>query len=194
MHMINKKILSRIYGHGRGYAFSGKDFLDLGDRDTVDKTLSLLAKNGNIRRLDRGMYDYPRQNPELGGQLAPDMDQVARAIARKLGIRIQPHGAWAANLLGLSTQVPAQIIYITDGHPKKYHILNQVIAFKRSAPGKFQSDDDMVSMIAGALRYLGQKSINDEMLSRLSRLLAGHSQKRILSEVQNLEGWIGDLI
>jgi len=194
MQSIKKKLLDRIYGHGRGYAFTGKDFWHLSSPISVDKALSLLAREGVIRRLGRGLYDYPRVNPELGGPLTPDFHQVAQAIARKLGIRVQPDGAWASNLIGISTQVPAKIVYLTDGRPQKYRIGNQILDFRKAAPGKFRPRDPVVGLIASALRDLGPKAIDRPMLDRLSELLSGRNRRLVLRDAQYVEGWIGDII
>src|SRR5438309_147281 len=109
MQTVDARIISRIHGTGRGAAFTPNDFLDLGGRDAVDKSLSRLALKGTIRRLARGLYEYPRQHPELG-VLSPDVDKVAKALAGKDRIRLQPAGAYATNLLGLSEQVPAKVV------------------------------------------------------------------------------------
>lgn len=105
MQAIEQKILSRIYGRGRGWSFTKTDFVaDFGEAN-IHKALSALTQAGTIRRVCVGVYDYPRQS-ELLGQLSPDVDQVAQALARKFNWRIQPSGDTALNLLGLSTQVP----------------------------------------------------------------------------------------
>ena len=194
MQSVKDKVLARVYGHGRGRAFSNKDFLGLGDRAVVDKTLSLLARDGILRRLGRGLYDHPRSNPELGGKLGPDFEQVAKALARKLGVQIRPHGAWAASLLGLSSQVPARIVYVTDGHPKTYRFGRQAIVFRRNAPGKFRPADELVGLIAGALRELGPGAVDDELKARLRRLVAKRDPRTVSRDTRYLEGWIADLI
>ena len=109
------KVISRIRGTGMGWAFSPRDFLDLGERPTIDSALHRLVQQGKIRRIIRGIYDFPRASKFLKGPLSPDIDQVARALARKFRWRIQPSGATALNILGLSTQVPARIVYRSDG-------------------------------------------------------------------------------
>ena len=134
MQSIANKIISRIKRNGAGFSFTAKDFLDLGSRGAVDMALSTLARSGKIRRVSRGVYDYPRHSELLGGLLAPDFDQIAHAIARKTGIRIQPSGALAANLLGLSEQVPAKIVYLTDGRSRTIRIGSQTITFKQTSP------------------------------------------------------------
>lgn len=98
--------------------FSKNDFLDLGGDDTIRKVLSRQETKGTIRRVLRDLYDYPRSSKLLQEQMGPDLDQVARALARKFGWRIQPSENTALNLLGLSTQVPAQAVYLSDGPGK----------------------------------------------------------------------------
>ena len=100
---IENRILYRLRGTGGGLAFSPRDFLDFGSRPAVDSALHRLAQKGNIRRVIRGIYDYPHFSKFLGQHLSPDVDQVARALARKFRWRIQPSGATALNFLGLST-------------------------------------------------------------------------------------------
>src|ERR1700722_4225365 len=125
---------SRIEHFGSGKAFSAKDFLDIASRTTVDVTLASLTQDGKLRRIRRGLYDMPRVNPALGGKLSPDMDEAARAMARRQRWKIVPEGAWAANLLGLSTQVPAKITYLTDGPNKEVPIGRRSIYFKHARP------------------------------------------------------------
>jgi predicted transcriptional regulator of viral defense system len=112
---MRNQIVVRIDRFGDGKAFSAKDFLDIASRTTIDVTLANLTQTGKIRRIRRGLYDMPKVNPSLGGKLSPNIDEAARAIARRQRWKIVPEGAWAANLLGLSTQVPSKIIYLTDG-------------------------------------------------------------------------------
>ena len=114
MKRIEKQSVSRIYGKGRGWCLTPKDFLDIGSRSAVDSALSRLENKGTIRRLSRCLYDYPRKHPEIG-LLAPNVNTVAQALSNRDAARLQPSGAYAANLLGLSLQVPAKIIFLTDG-------------------------------------------------------------------------------
>ncbi len=111
---VEQKLLSRVYGNGRGWAFSQADFADLGTRPAIDSGLHRLEKERLIRRVIRGIYDYPRYSGVLKQTVAPDVDHVAQALARKFAWRIQPDGATAQNLLGLSTQVPAHMVYLSD--------------------------------------------------------------------------------
>ena len=118
MRDLTLKVLGRVKAGRPGAVFTTKAFGDLGKRASVDQALSRLARAGKIRRLSRGVYDFPKTHPALGS-LSPDPDAVAKAIADQAGYRLQPTPARAANALGLSSQVPAQIVYLTDGSSRK---------------------------------------------------------------------------
>jgi len=107
---IDSKVLSRIYGKKRGWVFTPIHFFDLGNRTAIDQSLGRLAKFGTIRRLARGLYDYPEKHTTLG-YLPPNYERIAQALAGRDSLKIQPSGAYAANLLGLSEQVPAKIVF-----------------------------------------------------------------------------------
>src|SRR5690554_1878145 len=108
MNNVENQIVNKIYGMGRGWAFSRKDFGLIGNANAIDQAFYRLAEKGTIRRLTRGLYDYPRYSRLLGETLGPDMDQAAHALARKFGWQIQVTGNAALNIMGLSTQVPTQ--------------------------------------------------------------------------------------
>ena len=190
MQSIQNKILARIRGRGRGCAFSSKDFLDLGNRNSVDKALSRLCTQGIIRRVSTGIYDFPRKDEELGGKLSPDIHQVAHAIARKNGVRIQPSGAQAANLLGISTQVPAQVVYLTNGKSRTVNVANRTLIFKRVEPREMQPGSDIGFLVTQALRYMGRDQVGKNVIDYLRRQLSDSDRKKLLKEAQYLEDWI----
>lgn len=133
MQSVETNILRKIYGHGRGWAFFQKDFSPLASREAVDLALHRLEKKGTIRRVLRGLYDYPRFSELLDQQLSPDIDQVACALARKFGWHIQPSGAAALNLMGLSTQVPGRYVYLSDGPARTYEVGKTELVFENTA-------------------------------------------------------------
>src|SRR5436305_379509 len=134
MTTVQEQILDRIRHQGRGKVFTTKDFFDLGSREAIDQALSRLAKAGDVQRLGRGLYHYPQRNLRLGIALPPDADEIAGALARRTGSRIAPSGAMAANRLGLSTQVPARPVYLTDGRTREVRVGNLVFVIKHVAP------------------------------------------------------------
>jgi len=190
MESVADKVLKRIQRKGRGFAFSGKDFLDLATRPSVDKALSALVQSGQIRRLVRGVYDYPRVNEKLGGELSPDYDQVAHAIARSTATRIEPSGNWAANLLGLTTQVPGKIVYRTNGTSRTYRIGGQTIAFQRAAPKELRAKSPIASIVISALRSLGRNRVDDKIIEHLRHRLSSPERKVLLRDARYSEDWI----
>ncbi|MGB9146659.1 MAG: DUF6088 family protein [Acidobacteriaceae bacterium] len=187
---IENKALYRIRGTGEGWAFSPRDFLDLGKRRTVDSALHRLVRKGSIRRVVRGVYDYPRFSEFLNQQLSPDGDQVARAIARKFRWRIQPSGATALNLLGLSTQVPARAVYLSDGPDRVYEIGNSTLAFEHTALKEAGVKLKESGLIVQALRSLGPERITPEVISKIRAWLPKPLRGRVLADTKTATGWI----
>ena len=190
MKSVADKILARLYRKGRTFAFAGVDFTDLGNRAAVDKALSFLVAQGKIRRLSRGLFDYPNYDDRLGGILAPSIHQVAKAIARKNGVNIQASGALAANILGLSTQVPAKSIYLTNGKSRLVKVGNRTIQFVRASPKKMQKGHELSILTANALRWLGKSNINDGVMNSLKRIMDDRARKRLLKDLRYAEDWI----
>ena len=194
MQSIHKQTLARIRGKGRGRAFSSKDFLELGDRNSVDKALSRLCAQGIIRRVATGIYDFPRKDEELGGKLSTDIHQVAQAIARKNGVRIQPSGALAANLLGLSMQVPAQVVYLTNGKSRTVYVANRTLIFKRVEPREMRPGSDIGILVTQALRHMGQNQIDKNVVDYLRRQLSDSDRKKLLKDARYMEDWIWEVV
>jgi len=193
MQSTTAKILARAYGHGKGYVFSAKDFVDLADRTSVDQALSRLCSRGTFRRIVRGVYDVPRDHPDFG-VLTPDIRQVAHAIARKDGMRIQPSGALAANLLGLSTQVPAKVVYLTNGKSRTIAIGNRTLVFKRIPPRELQSGKDTSVLVIQALRHLGKNDVIDQVVGHLRNRLSARDKIRLLKDARYTEDWIWEAV
>lgn len=187
---IGAKIISRIYGHGRGWVFSKKDLSDLGSRGAIDIALHRLADAGTIRRIARGLYDYPPYSELLKRQLSPDFDQAAKAFSRKYGWTICPDGETALNLLGLSTQVPARILYLSDGPSRRVEIGNQVIEFKNTALKEIQIKDEKSGLIVQALKSLGKERLDDRMAARIKGCLTEAERKRVLLNTKYMSDWI----
>src|ERR1035437_7320710 len=164
MQTMRDQIVARIERLGEGKAFSAKDFLDIASRGTIDMALTSLTRRGIIRRVRRGLYDMPKFNRALGGELSPDIDEEARAVARRQRWKIVPEGAWAANLLGLSTQVPAKIVYLTDGPNNEVPIGRRSIHFKHARPKAIAGLEGKYALVVQALRYLGKDGVGPRSL------------------------------
>ena len=187
---IENKALYRIRGKGEGWSFSPHDFLDMGNRRTVDSALHRLVQKGSIRRVFRGVYDYPRFSKFLNQQLSPDVDQVARAIARKFRWRIQPSGATALNLLGLSTQVPARAVYLSDGPDRVYEVGTSTLAFEHTALKEAGVKLKESGLIVQALRSLGPERITPEVISKIRAWLPKSLRAKVLADTKTATGWI----
>ena len=160
----------------------------------MNQALSRLVKAGQIRRLGRGLFDFPRINPRLGGELSPAPEFVAEAVARKRGGRITPSGAYAANALGLSTQVPAKVVYVTDASGGNVKVGKQIIAFRQVAAKRVAAKHKVSSTVFQALQYLGRDGVNDGVIKQLRANLSATEKKILLKESRYAVGWISDLV
>jgi hypothetical protein len=189
-----KTILRRIYGKGRGWAFSQKDLTDFGSRSALDVALHRLCAQGTIRRDLRGIYDYPRHSALLGEPLSPDIDQVAHALARKFGWRILPNGPSALNLMGLSTQVPAQYLYLSDGPDRSYRVGSTDLAFKQTALKEARFVLRESSVIVQGLKSLGQEALTVEIIAKIRDWLPPALRPKVLTDTRTATGWVYEVI
>lgn len=190
MKTVAGQILRRVRGRGRGTVFTPSDFLDLADRATgvVDQTLSRLARRGTIRRIGRGLYDYPRSNSRLG-VLSPAPDAVARAFARKTHSTLQVGGAQAANALGLSTQVPAHTIYLTDGPSRRITIGGSDIHLRHASPRNLIAAGTPAGTVVQALRYLGKDAV-PAVVDSVAPRLSPADRDRLVRAAPIASGWM----
>jgi len=188
------RVLSKIYGKGRGWAFSIIDFTAFGSRSAIDVTLHRLLKNGTIRRVIRGIYDYPPYSNMLQTELSPDIDQVARALARKFGWRVQPSGSAALNLLGLSTQVPSQWVYLSDGPTRSYNSAIHTITFKHTALKEARFRVRESTLIVQALKSLGRQRTTPEVIAKIRRQLDPKLHAKVLKDTKTATGWAYETI
>lgn len=187
---IESRILNRIYGKGRGWTFSPADFADLGTRSTIDSTLLRRSREGVIRRVIRGIYDYPRHSKALGGPASPNVDRVAHAMARKFGWRIQPDGATAQNLLGLSTQVPARVVYLSDGPDRLYALGKTPLQFEHTALKEAGFKLPESRLIVQALKAFGEDQITPKIIAHIRRQFPLALRRRILLDTKTATGWV----
>ena len=190
---IDRAMLARVKARGDGWVFSPTDFIDLGSRDAVDKALSRMAATGTIRRVVRGLYDVPQQHP-IVGMTAPSVDKVARALAGKAGMRLQPTGAYAANLLGLSDQVPAKVIFLTDGRSKRVRLGNLDIVLKQTSPRNMATAGRISGLVIQALRYIGKTHVNGDTVKRLDRKLSPDDRKQLSKDLAYAPAWVADIM
>ena len=191
---IADQILARIYGNGRGWVFSPKDFLDLARHEAARQTLARLAKEGTIRRLLRGVYDYPAFSTLLNAPASADPDAIARAIARAQGWTILPAGETALNLLGLSTQVPAQWQYFSDGPSKTYEWPGGKLGFKHRANKETTVLSPKTALLVQALKTLGEAHVNGSVIDRLGAKFDSKERARAVREAKYATSWVYEII
>ncbi len=190
MAELREKIEQRIEQMGQGWAFSRKDISDIAPSGPVGVVLSRLVACGMIRRIGRGLYDSPKKSELVDELLPPDIDQAAQAIARKHRWTITPDGATAANTLGLSQQVPAKIVYLSDGPSRQLKVGQQVISFRHASPKDLRMENYSSRLIAQAVRFLGKDNIDDNVLAKLRRIVPKKDRADFLRDAQYGTDWV----
>lgn len=183
------QVLQRIQSHEAGWVFTPADFVDLGSRDAVATALKRHKAAGTIRLLGRGLYDVPRQH-ELLGTLWPSIEQVAEAVARKDGLRLQPIGVYAANLLGLSEQVPAQAVYLTDGATRTVKVGPTQIVFKRTTPRQMAAAGRLSGLLIQGLRSMGVKHVMPKHIESLRSRIPAEERAKVLEDLALAPAWM----
>jgi uncharacterized protein DUF6088 len=186
---IQNKVLASILAGGKGCVSTPSDLLGVGSRAAVDQALSRLVRAGSIRRLGRGLYDLPRVHPTLG-PLSPSPDDVAKALARSGCSRLQVSGARAANLLGLSTQVPTKLVYATDGGSRRVRLGRQTIELRKAAPRRLAGAGTPAGTALQALRHLGPDGATDDVVAKLSGTLSAGDKAALKRLLPAAPAWL----
>lgn len=189
MNSVDNQIIQRIINRGRGAVFVPIEFLDLGSRPAVDIVLHRLVRKGTIRRLARGIYDFPKEHPILG-KLQPSPEKIAEALVDRDCTRIQPTGAYAANILGLSEQVPAKVVFLTDGPSRTVKIGATTIQLRRTTPKNMAMAGRLSGLLVQALREMGKENITTERLEHLMRILPLDQRRELLKDIRLVPEWM----
>ena len=189
MQTIDKSIINRIRGSGAGSVFSPNQFLDLGNRSAVGVVLHRLVKAGKIRRIRRGLYDLPRAHP-ITGQTAPNIMATVQALMDGSHAQWQFTGAYAANALGLSDQVPSKIILLTDGGARRVALGKLMLVFRRAAPRNLLGAGRRAGLVIQALRYLRSSPDMAKHVSRLKKSLDADTKKDLAALTSKLPAWM----
>ena len=194
MVSIEDKILKRIKSHGRGWAMTNSDFGDIAKTATIDWSLYRLKDKKLIRPLMRGIYDYPRFSEILQEELAPDMEMVARAIARKFRWNILISGNTALNYLGLSTQIPMRLIYFSDGPSRQYEVAGRILEFKHISFKEARFTNTKSEIVVQALRELGMARITTDVINKMRDFIPASDRNKVQKDTQFTTDWIHDKI
>jgi Family of unknown function (DUF6088) len=192
-HSIDTKISRRVQVSAPGTVFTPATFTAQGTRGAIDKALQRLVSQGTLRRLSRGLYDKPRQDPALG-MLWPSVDAVIQAVAGKHKLRVQPAGVYAANLLGLSEQVPAKVVLLTDGVSRSVRAGPMEITLKRTSPRNMAAANRLSGLVIQAFKSLGPEHITPERLAHLRKTLPAAERARLLADLELAPGWMRPML
>jgi len=189
-----KQIKERINAFGYGNVFVIADFSDIADYENLKKVLLRLENDRTIRRIIRGVYEYPEYSDFLKEYVAPSPNKVAQALARNNGWTIVPCGDTALNMLGLSTQVPAIWSYVSDGTYKSYEYDKVHIIFKRTTNKEISKLSYKTALVIQALKTFGKENINEKTITKLANVLTAEEKAIMLTETKYTTAWIYEVI
>ena len=193
MSAVSDRIMKRVRGKGRGWVFTPRHFIDFGTRGSVDMALSRLAGAGEIRRVGRGLYDYPVLHDKLG-PLTPDPAKVAEALSMQSGDPLAVSGAAAANRLGLSDQVPARVSFATTGRSRTKKAAGRSFTLKHSRAPVLADAPDSVNAVVQALSHLGRDNVDDDKIRRFAAQLDDDDMRRLDRARPQMPGWMSDTV
>lgn len=193
---IITQIEDRIKSFGRGSIFYPDDFWDLGTSDSIRQSLTRLCKDEKIVRVAQGIYCYPQIDEELGlGIIMPSSDEIARSLAKRDHARIVPTGSYAQYVLGLSTQIPLNCVYMTDGSARHLELYNgRKITFKRTTPKNLSFTSKLAMLITFALKSLGKMNIEQTIIKRIRELLKNEPKSEVMKDLSLMPEWIRNIV
>lgn len=196
MQSIEDKIITNVSKSGRGVIVSPLDYAGYGDSKAVQKAFERLTASEKLIRVARGIYCYPKIDKVLGlGVLHPTIEEIAAAIARRDKAKIVPAGAYALNKLGLSTQLPMNVVYLTDGSPRKVKLEgNRGIQFKRTAKKNLAFKNDFAMLLTFALREIGEKNVSESQLAHIRKLIIDVPIETMKNDFPLIPAWIRKII
>lgn len=193
MKSTEEQSLNKIKNYNRGKIFFPNDFTAFGSSEAVRQALVRLEDEGEIKRLAHGIYLYPKEDPQLG-VLQPTIDQIAEAIAKRDRAKIVPTGALAMNKLGLSTQVPLNAVYLTDGSPRSIQVGNRKIKFKRTVPKNLKAKGEISSLVIQALKEIGNGNVTVQQKEKINELLGKENPGHLKHDIKLAPVWIREIM
>ncbi|MDR1974734.1 MAG: DUF6088 family protein [Bacteroidales bacterium] len=190
---IENKILTRIKKAKRGSLFFSDNFSSFGNPETIRRTLNRLVEKGEIDRVSLGIFVRP-QIDKVIGKVTPQIENIADAIARRDKARIVPTGAYAMNRLGLSTQVPMKIVYLTDGSARKIKIGNYTISFIRTSPKNVAAIGKISRLAIQALKSIGKDNVIRAEVEQIQNILLQEKKVCLEHDLRIAPAWIKEII
>lgn len=190
---VENKIAEAVKNYPKGSVLFVDDFLDYGNPESVKKALLRLKEKKILVRLAHGIYLYPKVDKELG-VLFPSTEEIAKAIARRDKARIVPTGVQALNKLGLSTQVPMKVVYLTDGAARTVKIGKRTITFKKTSPKNLSIKGEICGLAIQALKTIGQKKIDEKIIEKIQAILKNEKKETIINDAKLSPAWINKIL
>lgn len=195
MQSTNSQIEKEIRRKRRARIYFASDFVAFGSQEAVKKSLFRLEKSGFLVRLAHGIYLYPNIDKKYGiGILYPTAEDIAKEIAVRDKARIVPTGIYALNALGLSTQVPVNVVFLTDGAPRKIKIYNQKIVFKHVTPKNLAFRSKVLMLVVAAIKEIGKGKLSESELEKIKSVLLHETRENILLDLELAPAWIRKII
>jgi Family of unknown function (DUF6088) len=191
--IVKKKITEVLKSYPKGSVLFVDDFLDYGNHESVKKALLRLKEKEILVRMAHGIYLYPKFDKDLG-VLFPSTEDIAKAIARRDKARIVPTGVQALNKLGLSTQVPMKVVYLTDGAARSIKVGKRTITFKNTSPKNLLGQGEISSLVIQALKTIGQTKVEDETLIKIQILLKKEKKENVINDAKFAPAWINKIL
>jgi hypothetical protein len=191
--IIEAKVAEKLKKTIKGSVLFVDDFLDLGNPESIKKALLRLKEKDILVRLSHGIYLYPKIDKELG-ILFPSTEEIAKAIARRDKARIVPTGVQALNKLGLSTQIPMKVVYLTDGATRSIKVGKRTITFKNTSPKNLLAKGKISSLVIQALKTIGQNKVDENTMERIQAILKNETKENIINDAKLSPAWINRIL
>lgn len=190
---VENKILYRIKKAGRGVLFFTESFVSCGSTEAVKKALQRLTNSGELDRVATGIYVRPVID-NIIGKVSPSIEDIAKAIAKRDKARIVPTGSYALNRLGLSTQVPMNVVFLTDGSARKIKIGSRSIVFKKASPKNVASVGEISGLAIQALKEIGKEKVLDKEIKHIQKLLKNEKTTRLEHDIRLAPAWVREIM
>jgi hypothetical protein len=190
---VENKIFTKIKKAKRGALFFGDNFASFGNAETIRRTLNRLVETGEIDRVASGIFVRP-QIDKIIGKITPKIEDIADAIARRDKAKIVPTGAYALNRLGLSTQVPMKIVYLTDGSARNIKVGNYTISFIRTSPKNVAAIGKISRLAIQALKSIGKENVSPKEIEQIQNALMKEKVSYLEHDLRIAPAWIKEVI
>lgn len=190
---VENRIAEALKTYPKGSVLFVNDFLDYGNPESVKKALFRLKEKEILVRMAHGIYLYPKMDKELG-ILFPSTEEIAKAIARRDRARIIPTGVQALNKLGLSTQVPMKVVYLTDGAARTLKVGKRTITFKKTSPKNLLVKGEISGLVIQTLKTIGQNKVNEKAIEKIQAVLKNEKKENIINDAKLSPAWINKIL